>query len=115
MTRLKVAQMNEIADGQMKMVKVEEKEILLVRSGGKVFATQNRCTHLNGNLSQGKLIGTVVTCPRHNSQFDVSNGKVLRWTSWPAALLFFAKIVRPPRSLKTYPVTVEAGNIFIDE
>ena len=106
--------MSELADGQMKMVMAGDKEILLARVDSKVYATQNRCPHLGGNLSHGTLDGTVVTCPRHHSQYDLRDGRVLRWTTWPAVVLFFARIFRPPRPLKTYPVKIEAGDILVD-
>lgn len=106
--------MDQIIDGQMKMVMADDKEILLARAGDKIYATQNRCQHLGGNLSHGTLNGTVVTCPRHHSQYDVRDGRVLRWTDWPPLVLFFAKLVKPSRPLKTYTVTVEAGNIYIE-
>ena len=34
---------------------------------------------MGGKLSQGKLEGTAVTCPRHGSQFDLTDGRVVRW------------------------------------
>jgi 3-phenylpropionate/trans-cinnamate dioxygenase ferredoxin subunit len=106
--------LDELIDGQMKMVTAGDQEILLARVGSSVYATQNRCPHMGGNLSHGTLSGTVVTCPRHHSQFDLKDGRVLRWTTWPAFVLFFAKIMRSPRPLKTYPVKIEAGNILVD-
>jgi 3-phenylpropionate/trans-cinnamate dioxygenase ferredoxin subunit len=106
--------LNELADGQMKMVTVGDKGILLAHVAGNIFAVQNRCPHMFGNLSRGTLDGTVVTCPRHYSQFDLRDGRVLRWTNWPRPVLYFVKILRAPRPLKTYPVTIEGGNIFID-
>jgi 3-phenylpropionate/trans-cinnamate dioxygenase ferredoxin subunit len=87
---------------------------MLARVGQKVYAAQNWCPHLGGNLSKGTLEGTVVTCPRHHSQFDLRDGKVLRWTTWSPVVLFFAKLVKPPRPLKTYAVSVEAGDIYVD-
>ena len=56
-------------------------------------ATQARCTHRQGLLSEGTLDGTTVTCPLHGAQFNVWTGAVLRG---PA--------VDP---LKTYRVIVE--------
>jgi 3-phenylpropionate/trans-cinnamate dioxygenase ferredoxin subunit len=106
--------LSELADGQMKMVTVGDKGILLAHVASNIFATQNHCPHMGDNLSRGTLHGTVVTCPRHHSQYDVRDGRVLRWTNWPRLVLFFVKILRAPRPLKTYPVTIEAGNIFID-
>lgn len=96
------------------MVTANGEDIMLARTGGKVYAAQNRCPHLGGNLSKGTLEGTVVTCPRHRSQFDVRDGKVLRWTTWPPVVLFLARLVKPPRPLKTYPVSVESGDVFVD-
>lgn len=112
--KVQVAEINQIADGQMKMVTAGDKEILLVRVGDSIFATQNRCPHMGGNLSHGTLSGTVVTCPRHHSQFDLKDGRVLRWTTWSPVVLFFAKMLKPPRPLKTYAVTIESGKVYID-
>jgi uncharacterized protein YbjT (DUF2867 family)/nitrite reductase/ring-hydroxylating ferredoxin subunit len=60
---------------------------------GGFCATQARCTHRQGPLSDGTLDGTTVTCPLHGAQFNVWTGAVLRG---PA---------RDP--LNTYPVTIE--------
>jgi 3-phenylpropionate/trans-cinnamate dioxygenase ferredoxin subunit len=106
--------MDQLTDGGLTMVTANGNDIMLSRAGQKVYATQNWCPHMGGNLSKGTLNGTVVTCPRHHSQFDVRDGKVLRWTDWPPFVLFFAKLVKSPRPLKTYPVTVESGDIFVE-
>ena len=45
---------------------------------GKFCATQARCTHRGGQLTQGKFDGSTVTCPLHGSQFNVCSGNVLR-------------------------------------
>ena len=112
--KFRVIQLKEIPGGGLIMVTAGGQDIMLARVGEKVYATQNWCPHMGGNLSRGTLEGTVVTCPRHHSRFDVSDGKVLRWTTWSPVVLFFAKIVKSPRPLKTYPVTLEAGDVFVD-
>ncbi|HEU4390126.1 MAG TPA: Rieske 2Fe-2S domain-containing protein [Blastocatellia bacterium] len=45
---------------------------------GTFCATQSKCTHTQGPLSEGKLEGSTVTCPVHGSQFNVCTGAVLR-------------------------------------
>jgi len=60
---------------------------------GKFCATQAKCTHKQGPLSEGKLDGSTVTCPWHGSQFNVCTGAVVRG---PAA-----------DPLKTYSVFVD--------
>lgn len=41
-------------------------------------ATQAKCTHKKGPLSEGNLDGSIVTCPWHGSQFNVCTGAVLQ-------------------------------------
>jgi len=69
-----VDKIEELISGTMKMVMAEGREILLTKVGDKYYAVDNLCPHMKGDLSQGKLEGTVVTCPLHGSQFDISNG-----------------------------------------
>ena len=61
--------------GKMKHVELEEKEILLANSDGKLYALCDRCNHMNAPLSMGTLNGKVVTCPLHGARFDVTTGK----------------------------------------
>jgi 3-phenylpropionate/trans-cinnamate dioxygenase ferredoxin subunit len=108
-----VAKTEELKSGTMKMVMAEGREILLARIGDKYYATDNRCPHMKGDLSQGKLEGTVVTCPRHGSQFDITNGQVVRWlkgglTSKLGGVLGMSK------SLTIYNVKSENGKILVE-
>jgi hypothetical protein len=59
---IEVAKMEELKSGTMKAVMAEGHEILLARVGDKYYAVDGRCPHMKGDLSQGKLEGTVVTC-----------------------------------------------------
>ena len=105
---------NDLQDGQMKKFNVDNKEILVARVGDNFYAADNRCPHMGGNLSQGKLEKTIITCPRHHSQFDLADGHVVRWTDWSGIVLSLSKVVKPPRQLKTYNVRVEGNKVFIE-
>lgn len=83
---VEVAKSGELAEGTMKEVLTQGHEILLARVGDKYYAANNRCPHMGGKLSQGKLEGTVVTCPRHGAQFDLSDGHVIRWAQMPSPI-----------------------------
>jgi 3-phenylpropionate/trans-cinnamate dioxygenase ferredoxin subunit len=114
MSFVEIATTDELADGSMKMATVSGYEILLARVGDNYYSTDNRCPHMGGNLSMGKLKGTVVTCPRHHSQFDLTNGHVIRWTDWTGFKLSLGKLLRSPRPLKTYEVKVEDDKIMVN-
>jgi nitrite reductase/ring-hydroxylating ferredoxin subunit len=70
-----ISDIKDVPQGKMKHVEVEEKEILLANSDGKVYALCDRCSHMNAPLSMGTLNGMVVTCPMHGARFDVTAGK----------------------------------------
>jgi len=74
---VEIAKVNEISDGKMKHVEVDGKEILIANIGGKFYAINDRCGHMNALLSMGNLTGNTVTCPFHGAKFDVANGKKL--------------------------------------
>ena len=111
---MEVGKSSELTEGAMKEVLVQGREILLARVGDKYYAADNHCPHMGGKLSQGKLEGTVVTCPRHGSQFDLSDGGVVRWTNWSGLISTVSKALKSPRPLITYRVEVEDDRILIE-
>ena len=98
----------------MKKTEVQGREILLARVGDSYYAADNRCPHLNGDLSQGKLEGTVVTCPRHASQFDLKDGNVVRWLKGSGILSKIGGALKSSRPLTTYNVTIEGDSILVE-
>lgn len=104
---------DQLTDGKMKEVLVGKTQVLLARIGGNYYATQGRCPHMGGILANGRLDGSMVTCPRHGSQFIVTDGKLVRWTNWTGLMLTIGKMFKSPRGLKTYPVKIENGNIMV--
>lgn len=108
-----VAKIEELKSGTMKMAMAEGREILLARVEDKYFATDNRCPHMNGDLSKGKLEGTIVTCPRHGSQFNITNGQVVRWLKG-GLLSKLGGALKPPKALRVYNVKVEGGKVLVD-
>jgi 3-phenylpropionate/trans-cinnamate dioxygenase ferredoxin subunit len=97
----------------MKMIITGGREILLARVGDKYYAVDNRCPHMKGDLSQGKLEGTVVTCPVHGSQFDVSNGQVVRWLKG-GLMSTLGGALKMSKDLKVYNVKVEDGKVLVE-
>ena len=106
MDMIRLAGVDEIPPGTMKAFTIGTATILVVNRAGIYYALDNRCTHMGGDLSKGKLEGSVVTCPRHKSRFDVTNGAVL---SGPKIPLFRIKI----DPVRTYAVKTEAGQIYV--
>ncbi len=104
----------DLSEGAMKAVSVEGQEVLIARTRDGFYATDNICPHMKGRLSEGTLDGCIVTCPRHGSQFDVRTGENVRWLKEKGIVSGIAKLVKPPRPIKSYKVELKDGRILIE-
>src|SRR5215469_3609386 len=85
-------------EGQ-KLVRKNGRQVLVIETGGKLFAIANRCPHEGYPLSEGTLgPGCVLTCNWHNWKFDLARGAAL--------------VGRDP--VRSYEVAERNGKIFID-
>ena len=110
---IEVARITEFREGQMKKVMAGSQEILLVRVKEQFYAVDARCPHLGGDLSEGTLRDSILTCPVHHSQFDLRDGHVVRWTDLTGIRFSIASQQHPPRPLHRYPVRREGEKILI--
>ena len=108
-----VSKIDELKNGRMRAVSAAGREILLARVGDQYYAVDGRCPHMKGNLSQGKLEGTVVTCPLHGSQFDISNGQVVRWLKG-GLMSKIGSALKLSKDLTVYNVKVEDGRVLVE-
>lgn len=84
-------------------------------SNGEPFAVSNRCRHLLASLGDGHVADDgCLECPWHGARFDVKSGKMTRGPQ--GAFKPLAGAVRATtgaRSLKTHPVEVREGAIWL--
>jgi nitrite reductase/ring-hydroxylating ferredoxin subunit len=111
---LKAATAGELKDGDKKKVSLNGQDIMLARRGSNYYAVANRCPHFGGNLANGTLEGNIITCPLHGSQFDIRNGKNVRWMKGSGLLSAIGKTLKSPRDLQTYKVKVDGDTVSIE-
>jgi nitrite reductase/ring-hydroxylating ferredoxin subunit/uncharacterized membrane protein len=92
-----VARFEELKVGQMKLVHLNDRRIVLARTAAGYTAFDDHCTHKGGSLADGCLVDEVVQCPWHGSQFDVTSGAV---HAGPAK-----------QEIATYPVRVDGNDV----
>ena len=60
--------------GQVIEVIIAGKAIAVANIDGEYHACSNACPHAEGPLGEGQLEGTILTCPYHGWQFDITDG-----------------------------------------
>ena len=89
---------------------VDEEDVIRFDHGGRTFAiyrspddeffaTDGLCTHEKVHLADGLVMDDIIECPKHNGRFNYKTGA--------------AKGAPVCVDLKTYPVKVEGGRVYI--
>jgi nitrite reductase/ring-hydroxylating ferredoxin subunit len=118
---------DSVAPGGMKAVEAGGREIVICNDGGRFYAIDRRCGHMNAPLDMGTLDGVILTCAMHCAQFDITTGEAL---SGPVPRDFNGE-VPPPRiaqllqtvgmlmsyikthSIRTYETRVASGMVWV--
>ena len=95
---IKTCAIGDIAPGSAKVVEVQGQQIALFNVAGALHAIDDRCLHRGGSLGQGRLEGSVVTCPLHGWKFDVISG---------------ACITQRGMQTKSYAVSIEGHDVLL--
>jgi nitrite reductase/ring-hydroxylating ferredoxin subunit len=66
----------DVKPGHSRRVRVEGRAVAVFNVDGEFYATQDECTHADGPLTEGDLVGCTIICPWHASVFDVGDGSV---------------------------------------
>lgn len=100
MAWIKVAQVDDIAIGEMMQIPLDEDDLALYRLEDGFYATSDICTHAAQSLSAGTLQGHVVACPKHGGKFDVRTGQAV---AFPCVM-----------PVQTYDVEIRDGAVWLD-
>jgi len=99
--RIDLLGVDDVADGEMKMVFVDgTDQVLVIRQGDEFTATQGVCSHEYFELDKGFLTAGTLTCALHLSRFDLTSGEPI---DPPAEL-----------PLEIYSVVIENGRVLIE-
>ena len=95
----KVAARSAVPDGGALRVTVGNQAIALYNLEGRIYATDDVCTHAFASLSDGYVDGENIECPLHQAQFHIPTGKVI---TGPAT-----------EDVKTFDVKVEGDDVYV--
>ncbi|MGZ4139107.1 MAG: Rieske (2Fe-2S) protein [Actinomycetota bacterium] len=93
-----VATADAIPPGTGCQVVVAGRAIALFNVDGTFYAIDGTCLHRGGPVGEGDLDGTIVTCPWHGFQYDVTTGR---------------NVMDPDIGLTPYRVEVQDGVVKV--
>ena len=84
----------ELPEGAMRLIEVEDLKIGVFNCGGELLAIEDRCSHDDGPLAEGELDAAACTveCPRHGSLFDLKTGRPKTLPAYAPVRTFEARI-----------------------
>ena len=68
---VRVASVDQLAEGRAKLVRFENRPILLIRYGGDTFAASASCTYMDECQLEWDTDRLQLLCPCHGDAFDV--------------------------------------------
>jgi 3-phenylpropionate/trans-cinnamate dioxygenase ferredoxin subunit len=96
----RVAAVADCPVGELKGVDAAGTAVVLANVEGTIYALRDQCSHEEYPLSDGELDGTDVVCVYHGARFDACTGA--------------RKALPAVRPVKSYPVEVRDGDVYID-
>jgi nitrite reductase/ring-hydroxylating ferredoxin subunit len=96
----RVATLADVPSTRGLCVTVAGLSIGLFRVGDSIHAMENACPHQGDPLSEGDLLGPIVTCLSHGWQFDVRTGfRPEDADGWP---------------IPCFEVKIDGGDVWVD-
>lgn len=72
-----VRSLEEVPEGQPVAGRADGTDVVLVRTGGRIFALSARCTYRGARLEGGTVEGEAIVCPRHGCSYRLEDGAVV--------------------------------------
>jgi len=96
----KAASTSDCPAGKLLGVDVDGVPVVLANVDGRICALHDECSHEEYALSDGDLEGDQVVCVYHGARFDACSGA--------------NKALPAVRPVKSYPVEVRDGDVYVD-
>nr|CAH0112337.1 unnamed protein product [Daphnia galeata] len=103
----KLCYSENLKENEMKVFEVGEKQVLVVKENGNVYAMGAKCTHFGAPLSSGIFCKGKVYCPWHGACFDSKTGDIEEFPALDPIPVYPVNIDPNTNEVK---VTIKANN-----
>jgi nitrite reductase (NADH) small subunit len=113
----RVGTVDEVRRDGCRIVELDGRPVGVISVGEEFFAIHDRCPHMGPSMCQGTVSGTFLPAQPHEYVYG-RHQKVIRcpWHGWEFDLETGRSLLEPKRvGLRTYRVTVEAGDVVVHD
>lgn len=96
----------ELGASGLKELEFDKKKVVLSYHEGEFGALNNKCNHMGGPLSRGRIKKGCIECPWHYWEFNHKTGESLSGSAEPLS--------SNPGAVPTFPLKIENGSLFIN-
>jgi nitrite reductase/ring-hydroxylating ferredoxin subunit len=96
-----IARSEDVAEGGTLQTFCGDEVVCVYRLEGRLYATQDECTHGQASLAEGYVDGDKIECPFHQGLFHIPSGKAV---GAPCTV-----------DLRTYEVKEESGEVLLKD
>lgn len=98
--RIDAGAASELQEGEKRVLDVQGRRILVMRSEGEYFACSATCTHEPMALDEGSVMLGTIECPLHGAVFDLRTGT--------------AEFGPAEHPLPVFPCRVQGGRVVVE-
>ena len=91
---------DELVEGELKRVLIQEQPVLLVKLNGKIHAVGAVCSHYGAPLNEGRVVQNTIECPWHASRFALKDGRVVQGPACAGVPVYDCRIVNAQVQIK---------------
>jgi nitrite reductase/ring-hydroxylating ferredoxin subunit len=73
-----VCEVDDVPDLRPKHVEVADRDVLLCKTGGELYAVDEICPHENKSMRYGVVQRGQIVCPHHQYRFELESGRCRR-------------------------------------
>ncbi|MFQ5408282.1 MAG: Rieske (2Fe-2S) protein [Anaerolineales bacterium] len=105
---------DDVRPGEQRIVQINGRSVGVFNVAGRYYALHNRCPHTGGALCEGPVLGTTLSTDEFRFVYG-REGEIVRcgWHGWEFEIATGQALADPKIRARTFPVTVENGDIVV--
>ena len=112
-TWVRVCALNQVPADRALGLNISGQHLIITRCGEETRIFQGFCSHMLFPLAGSRVDNCALTCNLHRSRFDVRDGSVLEWSTFPPLIGKALAAVRQQKALRVFETRITDGDVYV--